>query len=248
MNWRVRWLINRSINFMRPQPRLRALTVGEILVSGAASDLVQAFNNLYYTSGVAGLLKWRGIPLQKNPCDLWMLIELMQLVRPSVIVETGTAYGGSALFFSDIMRLLELPCTIITVDPNPRWSFDPEARGIKSLIGYSTAPAIVANVTAIVNATARGSQGAVMVVLDSDHSEDNVTHELCVYSPFVTVGSYLIVEDTNVNGHPSSPDHGPGPFEAVEKFLARNQHFAIDPNCQKYLLTFNPNGWLRRVS
>ena len=64
-----------------------------------------------------------------------------------------------------------------------------------------------------------------MVTLDSDHSEENVTRELQLYCPFVTPDSYLVVEDTNVNGHPAAEDHGPGPWEAVEKFLTAHTAF-----------------------
>jgi cephalosporin hydroxylase len=68
-----------------------------------------------------------------------------------------------------------------------------------------------------------------------------------LYSRFVTPGSYLVVEDTNVNGHPSFPAHGPGPWEAVQEFLASTDAFEVDRNCERFLLTFNPGGWLRRV-
>jgi cephalosporin hydroxylase len=89
--------------------------------------------------------------------------------------------------------------------------------------------------------------GPVMVTLDSDHSQDNVARELQLYSRHVTLNSYLIVEDTNVNGHPSSPDHGPGPWEAVMDFVATNGGFEIDRSCQRHMLTFFPDGWLKRV-
>jgi len=68
-----------------------------------------------------------------------------------------------------------------------------------------------------------------------------------LYSHLVTKDSYLIVEDTNVNGHPSALEHGPGPFEAVQEFLQSNNQFKVDLACQKYLLTFNPSGWLKRI-
>ena len=69
-----------------------------------------------------------------------------------------------------------------------------------------------------------------------------------MYSRWVTPGSYLIVEDTNVNGHPVLPEHGPGPMEAVEEFLAGSAEFEVDPAREKFFLTFNPRGFLRKKS
>ena len=85
-----------------------------------------------------------------------------------------------------------------------------------------------------------------MVVLDSNHSRDHVLRELEVYGPLVTPGCYLVVEDTNVNGHPVLPDHGPGPMEAVEEFLATTDDFEVDRGRENRLLSFNPSGYLRR--
>lgn len=86
-----------------------------------------------------------------------------------------------------------------------------------------------------------------MVVLDSDHSADHVTKELSIYSQFVSQGCYLVVEDTNINGHPVLPEFGPGPAEALEEFLAGNGQFTVDESREKFLLTFNPKGYLRRI-
>lgn len=63
----------------------------------------------------------------------------------------------------------------------------------------------------------------------------------------VSVGSYCIVEDTNVNGHPVAPEFGPGPMEAVRAFLRGNDAFEIDRAREKLLLTFNPGGYPKRV-
>jgi cephalosporin hydroxylase len=86
-----------------------------------------------------------------------------------------------------------------------------------------------------------------LVTLDSDHSEENVTRELELYSPLVAPDSYLVVEDTNVNGRPAAEDHGPGPGEAVEKFLTAHKEFVHDRKCERHLLTFFPGGWLKRI-
>jgi cephalosporin hydroxylase len=36
-------------------------------------------------------------------------------------------------------------------------------------------------------------------------------------------------------------------MEAVDEFLASNNNFAVDRDCENYFLTFNPSGWLRRL-
>ena len=86
------------------------------------------------------------------------------------------------------------------------------------------------------------------MILDSNHAMPHVLQECRVYSEFVTPGSYLIVEDTNINGHPVFPHSGPGPMEAVRAFLAENPDFHADRSREKYLLSFNPGGFLRRTS
>lgn len=62
----------------------------------------------------------------------------------------------------------------------------------------------------------------------------------------MTPGSYVVVEDTNVNRQPVEVGWGPGPKEAVEAFLADHSEFEVDRFCEKFLLTFNPSGFLRR--
>lgn len=236
------------LNLVRRRVVRQRVDVEEILRSSEAQSVCERFNRLYYESGVAGELSWRGVPLLKNPCDLWVMAELIQKLRPAVIVETGTHHGGSALFLADITKLLGLHTAVVTVDFNPKWTCDPHEHGIESVVGFSTDPWVVQRVQVAVNAARERADGGVMVTLDSDHAEENVLSELRLYSPLVTRSSYIVVEDTNINGHPVSPDFGPGPYEAVEKFLGSDSKFQRDITCERHLLTFNPGGWLLRVT
>jgi cephalosporin hydroxylase len=99
-------------------------------------------------------------------------------------------------------------------------------------------------VLAEVRARANGRRA--LVILDSDHSQAHVEKELEAYAPLVPVGCYLIVEDSNIGR--IRKDLLPGPMEAVEAFLARTDEFEIDPDREKFLITFNPRGYLRRVA
>jgi len=184
---------------------------------------------------------YRGIATYKCPTDMWVYQELIDTLRPGLVVETGTFRGGSALFIADRLETLghgEVVTIDIDVQPDR-----PEHPRLTYLQGSSVAPEILDEVRR--RLPTDGSP--VLVILDSDHSRGHVAAELEAYAPIVTVGSYLVVEDTNVNGHPAAPDHGPGPFEAVQAFLATDPGFEVDDRCERYYLTQNPSGYLRRA-
>jgi cephalosporin hydroxylase len=99
----------------------------------------------------------------------------------------------------------------------------------------------------VAEARKAAGDGRTMVVLDSDHSTAHVLQEIMSYRGLVQVGDYLIVEDTNINGHPTYPDFGSGPMEAIERFLAETDEFVSDTRCERFLMTCNPKGYLKRV-
>ena len=81
----------------------------------------------------------------------------------------------------------------------------------------------------------------------SDHSKANVLKEMTIYGPMVTKGQYLIVEDTNINGHPVRPDFRPGPMEAMREYMKDHSEFETDHARERLFVTFNPEGYLRKV-
>lgn len=203
------------------------------------------FHRLYYDAHLLGGTwfdtYWLGTRVQKCPLDLWIYQEMIVALKPELIVETGTAQGGSALFLATMCDAIGHG-EVLTVDIVDEAQQVSHPR-LQKLIGSSVQPAIIETVAGRVEATS----GHVLVILDSDHAREHVARELELYAGFVTVGSYLVVEDTNLNGHPVDFSHGPGPAEAVDAFIRSDSRFVVDEGKEKFLLTFNPGGYLKRV-
>jgi cephalosporin hydroxylase len=190
---------------------------------------------------------FQNVRLIKNPLDLWMVQQVIWEVQPEFIVETGTWRGGSALLWASLLDGMGLDQSrVLTVDiqdsiqrssSNPLWR-----KYVEFSLGSSTDPAIVSEFT-------RRVQGhRTIVMLDSDHAMQHVLRELRMYSPMVSHGSYLIVEDGHVDGVPTYPEDGPGPMAATVEFLKGpvGREFERDLSREGLLITFNPGGWLRR--
>jgi cephalosporin hydroxylase len=234
--WRRRWLrAQRALERRLPAP-LRAIQ---------ARAVARAFHRLFYY-GVDGApvfsqVRWLGVPALKCPLDLWQYQELVFETRPDVIVETGVYRGGTTLFLASLCDLLGhgevIGCDVALAPVAPEVARHPR---IALVEGSSTAPEVFARIRA------RCAGRRALVILDSDHSERHVAEELRLYAELVAPGGLLICEDTNVNGNPVFPTFGPGPAEAVERFLAERPDWQADRRCERLLLTFSPGGWLRR--
>jgi cephalosporin hydroxylase len=246
----VRSLVPNSlrINLYKFRRRLNGSGRGPSKLTTPSSETKQTIDNfheLYYAGSNKPLFmttSWMGVLAHKCPLDLWIYQEILVRTRPEVIIETGVAYGGSTLYLANVCDMLGQG-SVIGVDI----AFDrlaPEVRShprIKLFEGSSTDPLITEEIARIC------AGRRTMVVLDSDHSMNHVLKELEIYSPLVTAGCYLIVEDTNVNGHPVFKSFGPGPMEASKEFLKTHPQWKIDSNCERLLLTFNPEGYLLRI-
>jgi cephalosporin hydroxylase len=197
-------------------------------------------HDVFYASDAWTKAGWLGTQALKNPLDLWVYQEIIAETRPELIVETGTWRGGSALFMASICDLLG-EGEIVSIDVAPIRDDYPRHPRITYLAGRSsTDPEVVEGVRA------RADGRRTLVILDSDHSQAHVEAELAAYAPLVPVGCYLIVEDSNIGQ--IRKDLMPGPLQAIERFLATTDEFEIDREREKFLLTFNPSGYLRRVS
>ena len=182
---------------------------------------------------------WLGYPMQKNPLDLIAYHNLIYDLRPNMIIETGTWHGASALYFATIMDQLNHGI-VFSLDVAV-WPMRPEHKRVC----YLNASSIDKEASEYLCGMAV-HELRVMVVLDSDHTKEHVLKELDIYAPVVTVGSYIVVEDTNIHGHPLRNDLPEGPWEAVHEWLPSHPEFQIDSIIEP-VISNNPEGWLRRV-
>jgi cephalosporin hydroxylase len=193
--------------------------------------IVGAFHDLYYNgpehqSEIFKRTYWMKVPCQKCPLDLWVYQEIIAEIRPDLIIETGTLFGGSALFLANMLDLVGKG-EVVTIDIEER-----PARPVHPRIKYVTGSS--ANSQLIQSILNDRPEEIRLVVLDSDHSKSHVLKELNLFAPYVSLGSYLIVEDTNVNGHPTYPSFGEGPYEAVDEFLHQTDCFIRDYSKEKF--------------
>lgn len=204
---------------------------------------VRRFNVLYYFKKPStwASTNFLGVSVWKYPTDLWSYQEIIFDTRPDVLIETGTAAGGSAYYFARLFDLIGAG-RVVTVDLEHKYEL-PEHPRITYLTGSSVAPETIERVREHIRPGER-----VMVVLDSDHSASHVLEELRAYGPLVSRGCYMVAEDSNVNGNPSFWGHGPGPAEAVRAFLKSDSTFEVDRSRERFMLTTNPGGYLRRVT
>jgi cephalosporin hydroxylase len=206
---------------------------------------IRKFHQVYFDSRSAGKpwrhTFWLGTRILKCPLDLWIYQEIVHELRPDFIIETGTAYGGSAHYLGTLCDLVGAG-QVITIDIEAQPGRPSHPR-VEYVLGSSVDRQLVARIKAKIAGARR-----VLVILDSDHSRDHVLAELKVWGDVVTPGSYCIVEDSNINGHPVDVKFGPGPMEAIDLFLAADTRFQIDAAREKFLLTFNPRGYLKRLT
>lgn len=213
---------------------------------------------------------WLGRPIIQYPEDMVAVQELVWKIRPTLIIETGIAHGGSLVLSASMLALLDY-CDaaesgssltprqskrrVVGVDIDIR---DHNRRAIEAhpmshMISMVEGSSIDESTVDKVRQLASGHE-RVMVFLDSNHTHEHVLQELKFYGVMTSIESYCVVFDTFVEDMPPKYfadrpwDKGNSPKTAVEAFVQIDNRFVIDRGLdQKLLITVAPSGYLKRV-
>jgi cephalosporin hydroxylase len=204
---------------------------------------------------------WMGRPIIQHPEDMVRLQEVIYLLKPDVIIETGVAHGGSLIFHASLLKGMGKHGRVIGIDieirPHNRKAIESHELSsyITLLEGDSTAPDIVEKASAAIRPS-----DTVLVLLDSNHSYVHVMNELEAYHRFVTPGSYLVATDgimELVHDMPRGRQEwlADNPKRAAEDFVRMRPQFIIQEPSWAFnesplhkAITAWPSAWLKRVA
>ena len=185
--------------------------------------------------------RYHGIPTMKNPLDFWVYQEIIWETRPDFIIEVGNLYGGSTLALAHICDAVGAG-QVIGVDTN-------HANIHKFVKAHPRIGLITGDACQVVPQVKGRLSAArsVLIIDDSVHSYEHTLNVLQAYAEFVTVDNYFIVED-GICHHGLDVGPKPGPYEAVDAFIRANRNFIVDRKKENFGITWNPKGYLKRIS
>lgn len=229
------------------------------LYSDRAFDLLSdAWVKVGWNQRYSYSFSWLGRPIIQLPEDMVRTQEVLDRVRPDVIIETGVAHGGSLVYYASLCKVFGKGRVVgidIEIRPHNRKAIEshPLASFITLVEGSSTASSTLDRVRSLIR-----PGESVLVLLDSDHSKAHVAAELEAYHGLVTPGSYIVATDGIMKDLHDVPRGRPEwtwdhPTAAAAEFAARHPEFELAqppwPFNESGLtrnITHWPGAWLRR--
>ena len=187
-----------------------------------------------------------GIASAKNPLDFWTYQEIISQTKPAFIIDIGCGWGGTTLAFAHLCDGMGIG-QIIAIDVRDilpvRVRNHPRITFIKG-----DACAVFDQVKSIVG------ESKVFIIEDASHVYEDTLNILRLYTTLLKGSSYkkmfscdyMVVEDTiNCDGMVEGGPR-PGSLKAVEDFIKENTDFVHDRSRERFMITWNPKGFIRR--
>lgn len=201
------------------------------------------------------LWKSGGLPIIQTPADIVAQQQIIWDTKPTIIIETGVARGGSLINSAMSLELNGGRGFVLGIDIDIRKHNREEiekhdfSHRIILFEGSSTDTEIYNEVKSYIKPDDR-----VMLVLDSSHTYEHVLKELNLWAKLVTKNCYLIVADTmlhfatrQVSGSQTWVS-GDDPLSALNEFIKHNDKFEADKEINgKLIFSSSYQGYMRAL-
>ena len=131
---------------------------------------------------------YRGVPTLKSPFDIALYQLLLWEQKPRTLIEIGSKWGGSALWFSDILRSYGVDCAIHSVDIDPPKNLEFPGvffhRGDGRRLSDALSPDLLERM-----------HRPLMIIEDADHRPATTSSVLHFFDRWLRPGEYIVVED-----------------------------------------------------
>ncbi len=238
------------------QPRVSTDPVPEYLLEDFRRTYLRIAGNEHWYQQ-----EWLGVPIWQLPDDLIRLQKIVWDLKPELIIETGTKYGGMTLYLGSLLDMARAPDTarIVTVDIEI-------LDGVRETIANHPCGGRVAEVIEgdaasettleAMRAHRARADGPCLIALDDFHDGAHVLKELQLYSELTRSGDILIVFDTVFADFADTPLGDPSdkypdmansnPRLALEKWLSSTSDFEVITEYSHYGVSNFFGGILRR--
>ena len=187
---------------------------------------------------------YRGVPMLKNPFDFTLYPLLFWNLKPLTIIEIGSKYGGSALWFGDMLNNFGIDGHIYSIDifkvtsvQHPRVTYmEGNGRALPEILTPD-----------FINSLPR----PLLVIEDADHTYETSKHVLEFFHPYLKREEYIVIEDGIISDLEQDTSYNSGPHKALKKFLSEHEdEYEIDSSYCDYFgynITWCTNGFLKKI-
>ena len=186
-------------------------------------------------------ITYRGVKAIKCPFDYVIYQMLIFDLKPDLIIEIGTNKGGTALYFADLLDIVGKGM-VHTIDILKDYSDE-------SLKKHPRIKLFEEGYQGYDPELAKGYQ-TVMIIEDGSHTYEDTLGAIQKFSSYVTLNSYLIVEDGIISELKMDKKFNGGPLRAIDEFLGKHDEYVIDRSWTDLFgknATFNVNGYLKKI-
>ena len=166
--------------------------------------------------------RYKGIRTLKCPFDLALYHLVLERFKPKTIIEFGTRFGGSSLWFADMMANHGIQGHVYTFDIDLGSNVVRHERITAQYCDASEPEKYLSD--DFMSSLPR----PILLVEDASHLYQHVLAVLEFAHKWLALGDYIIVED-GILEHMKSRRHEGGPLRAIKEFVEHHPgEYAID--------------------